>query len=70
MSHKDEFITATSNLVDGYWLIGGSDGSIRLVSAPDNVHLTIKPKNMAISFLYLQQTSFFVGYMNGLCYLL
>jgi hypothetical protein len=44
-------VTAVSNVVDGSWLIGGSDGTIRLVSAPDKVHLTIKPKNMAVLVL-------------------
>lgn len=68
-SHRDEFITATSNIVDGYWLIGESDGSIRLVSAPDSVHLTIKPKNMPVLYLYLQPTSFFIGYY-GICFLI
>ncbi len=62
-------MTATSNVLDGYWLIGDSDGNIRLVSAPDNVHLTIKPKNMPVAFLFLQPTSFFIGYV-GTCYLI
>lgn len=68
-SHREEFITATSNAADGHWLIGESDGSIRLVSAPDNVHLTIKPKNMPVLYLYLQPTSFFIGY-HGACFLI
>ena len=50
-------------------MIGGSDGSIRLVSAPDNVHLTIKPKNMPVLYLHLQTTSFFIGY-QGTCFLI
>lgn len=62
-------MTAVSNVVDGSWLIGGSDGTIRLVSAPDKVHLTIKPKNMPVLYLYLQPTSFFIGY-NGTCFLI
>ena len=68
-SHTEEFVTATSNVVDGFWLIGGSDGSIRLVSAPDNLHLTIKPKNMPVLYLSLQPTSFFIGY-HGACFLI
>jgi hypothetical protein len=46
-------------------LIGESDGSIRLVSAPDILHFTIKPKNLPVAFLHLQPTSIFIGYYSS-----
>lgn len=68
-SHKDEFVTATSNFLEGGWLIGDSEGTIRLVSAPDTVHMSIKPKAAPVFFLHLQPTSIFIGYPSG-CILL
>jgi hypothetical protein len=68
-SHKDDFITATSNFLDGSWLLGDSEGTIRLVSAPDVVHMSIKPRGAPVLFLHLQATSIFVGY-NSACLLL
>jgi len=68
-SHKEEFITATSNFLDGCWMLGESDGSIRLVSAPDYLHFNIKPKNLPVAFLHLQPTSIFIGYHSA-CLLL
>ena len=64
-SQKEEFITAVSNFIDGCWMIGESDGSIRLVSAPDVLHLTIKPKALPVAFLHLQPTSIFIGYHSS-----
>ncbi len=46
-------------------MIGESDGSIRLVSAPDILHFTIKPKNLPVAFLHLQPTSIFIGYYSS-----
>ena len=62
-------MTATSNYLDNSWLIGESDGSIRLVSAPDQLHFTIKPKANPVYFLHLQPTSIFIGYHSA-CLLL
>ncbi len=50
-------------------MIGESDGSIRLVSSPDILHFTIKPKAIPVTFLHLQPTSIFVGYHSA-CILL
>lgn len=61
-SPKEEFITATSNFLDGCWMLGESDGAVRLVSAPDVLHLTIRPRAQPVSFLHLQPTSLFIGY--------
>lgn len=49
--------------------MGDSDGSIRLVSASDVVHFTIKPKALPVAFLNLQPTSIFIGYHSS-CLLL
>jgi hypothetical protein len=68
-SHKEEFITTVSNFLDGSWLIGESDGSIRLVSSPDQLHFSIKPKASPVAFLHLQPTSIFIGYHSA-CLLL
>lgn len=68
-SQKEEFITAVSNFLEGYWLIGDSDGSIRLVSSPDVVHFSIKPKPTPVAYLNLQPTSIFIGYQSS-CLLL
>ena len=55
-------MTACSNYNNGNWLIGESDGNIRMVAAPDKVILTIKPKESPVNYLYLQSTSLFIGY--------
>ena len=50
-------------------MLGESDGSIRLVSAPDILHFTIKPRPNPVAFLHLQPTSIFIGY-HAACLLL
>ena len=43
-------------------MIGESDGNIRMVSAPDKLLVTIRPKETPVSYLYLQPTSIFISY--------
>lgn len=61
-SPRDEFITACSNINQGNWLIGESDGNIRMVSAPDKLVVSIRPKESPVTYLYLQPTSIFMSY--------
>lgn len=68
MSPNEQYITATSNFKDGHWLIGESNGAVRLVTAPDKVLISIRPKHVAVSYLYLQPTSIFIAY-NTTCLL-
>ena len=61
-SPREEFVTACSNFNNGNWLIGESDGNIRMVSAPDRLLLSIKPKEAPVSYLRLEPTSIFISY--------
>ena len=63
-SPGEEFITATSNFNEGHWLIGESDGSIRMAAPPNQILFTIRPKQSPVTYLYLQPTSIFISYGN------